>query len=541
MSYGYWKAGKADEPAVFEIFFRKNPFQGEFTIFAGLSDCIEYLESFKFSAEDIAYLKQAMPACTEEGFFDYLANLRLSNFSLWSVEEGSAIFPREPIIRVEGPVLVCQLLETTLLNLVNFASLIATNAARFRLAAGPDKKLFEFGLRRAQGPDGGLSASRYAYLGGYDGTSNVLAAKMFGIPVVGTHAHSFVSAYQSNVDGPCGKGGELTNGLSTVSSDKDTSDTLLDLHSEQIQLDRFIGRCTHWSERLAKLLNYAADQVHQGELVAFANYAIAFPTHFVGLIDTYDVLRSGLPNFCAVSLALYEYGYQAVGVRIDSGDLAFLSLRVREAFNNISDCYNLPWFKDLRILVSNDLNEETLLSLNHQGHSIDAFCVGTNLVTCQKQPALGCVYKLVEISGHPTMKLSAVVDKVTLPGSKQVYRLYSKCGNALLDILQRIGEPTPKVGERILCRHPGEASKRAFVVPARVEETLKLFWKDGKPTRSLPTLQQSRERVQQELATLRSDYKRPLNPTPYKVSLSEELYSFTFDLWLRMTPIAELS
>ncbi|KAA3681530.1 nicotinate phosphoribosyltransferase [Paragonimus westermani] len=572
MSYGYWKAGKADEPAVFEVFFRKNPFQGEFTIFAGLSDCIEYLESFKFSAEDIAYLKQAMPTCTEEGFFDYLVNLRLSSFSLWSVEEGSAIFPREPIIRVEGPVLVCQLLETTLLNLVNFASLIATNAARFRLAAGPDKKLFEFGLRRAQGPDGGLSASRYAYLGGYDGTSNVLAAKMYGIPVVGTHAHSFISAYQSNegkksivtdspddderrlnqranperlpqseLERPYGKKGELSNGLAIASSGGDANDTFLDLHSEPIQLDRFVGRCTHWSERLTRLLNYAADQVHQGELVAFANYAYAFPTHFVGLLDTYDVLRSGLPNFCAVSLALHEYGHQAVGVRIDSGDLAFLSLRIREAFKNISDCYNLPWFKDLRILVSNDLNEETLLSLNHQGHSINAFCVGTNLVTCQKQPALGCVYKLVEISGHPTMKLSAVVDKVTLPGSKQVYRLYSKCGTALLDLLQRVGEPTPKVGERVLCRHPSEASKRAFVVPARVEETLKLFWKDGKLTRSLPTLQQSRERVQQELATLRSDYKRPLNPTPYKVSLSEELYNFTFELWLRMTPIAELT
>ncbi|KAF8561007.1 Nicotinic acid phosphoribosyltransferase [Paragonimus westermani] len=548
MSYGYWKAGKADEPAVFEIFFRKNPFQGEFTIFAGLSDCIEYLESFKFSAEDIAYLKQAMPPCTEEGFFDYLINLRLSNFSLWSVEEGSAIFPREPIIRVEGPVLVCQLLETTLLNLVNFASLIATNAARFRLAAGPDKKLFEFGLRRAQGPDGGLSASRYAYLGGYDGTSNVLAAKMYGIPVIGTHAHSFISAYQSNLERPYGKTGELSNGLSTTSSDGDSSDTFLDLHSEPIQLDRFVGRCTHWSERLTRLLNYAADQVHQGELIAFANYAFAFPTHFVGLLDTYDVLRSGLPNFCAVSLALHEYGHQAVGVRIDSGDLAFLSLRIREAFKNISDCvyflFTIRFYHRLsQLLPKHVINEaqNVILPMSIPGHSINAFCVGTNLVTCQKQSALGCVYKLVEISGHPTMKLSAVVDKVTLPGSKQVYRLYSKCGTALLDLLQRVGEPQPKVGERVLCRHPSEASKRAFVVPARVEETLKLFWKDGKLTRSLPTLQQSRERVQQELATLRSDYKRPLNPTPYKVSLSEELYNFTFALWLRMTPIAELT
>ncbi|OON16721.1 hypothetical protein X801_07455, partial [Opisthorchis viverrini] len=199
-----------------------------------------------------------------------------------------------------------------------------------------------------------------------------------------------------------------------------------------MQLDKFLERCWHWSRRLSHLLNYSPDQVHHGELTAFANYAFAFPDAFVGLIDTYDVLR-----------------------------------------------YNIPWFEDLRILVSNDLNEDTLHSLNLQGHSIDAFCVGTHLVTCQKQPALGCVYKLVEIAGIPTMKLSAQVEKVTLPGKKTVYRLYSKTGEALVDLLQRSDEPAPKVNERILCRHPSEASKRVFVVPARIEETLKLFWKRG--------------------------------------------------------------
>ncbi|CAL8083255.1 unnamed protein product [Calicophoron daubneyi] len=550
MSYGYWKAGKANDSAVFEIFFRKNPFSGEFTIFAGLSDCIDYLRGFKFTQEDIDYLKNVMPSSTAPEFFDYLLSLDASKFSLWSVEEGSVVFPREPIMRVEGPVIIGQLLETTLLNLVNFASLITTNAARFRLAAGPNKQLFEFGLRRAQGPDGGLSASRYAYLGGYDGTSNVLAGKMFGIPVVGTHAHSFVSAYQSNSTESCS--GENGNGHRTrvvVANHVDNCDSaggekcdeLQDYSKQPMELDKFLDRCWHWSERLSHLLNYAADQVHPGELAAFANYAVAFPDAFVGLIDTYDVLRSGLPNFCAVTLALSEYGHRAIGLRIDSGDLAFLSLTVRAKFGKIAEYYQLPWFKTLRILVSNDLNEDTLHSLNHQDSSIDAFCVGTHLVTCQKQPALGCVYKMVEICGNPTMKLSAVADKVTIPGKKTVYRLYSKTGDALLDLLQRSSEPPPKVDERILCRHPTEASKRVFVVPAKVDETMKLFWKSGELVRPLLTLQEAREHVNQEMNSLRADYKRFLNPTPYKVSLSEELYNFTYDLWSRMAPIGELS
>ncbi|KAG5442319.1 Nicotinate phosphoribosyltransferase [Clonorchis sinensis] len=538
MSYAYWKAGKAHEPAVFEVFFRRNPFNGEFTIFAGLTDCIDYLSSFKFTPKDVAYLKEAMPACTDPAFFDYLLTLTAADFDLWSVEEGTAVFPREPIMRVEGPIILCQLVETAILNLVNFASLIATNAARFRLTAGSDKLLFEFGLRRAQGPDGGLTASRYAYLGGYDGTSNVLAGKMFGIPVVGTHAHSFISAFQGNSDVNHQKSVELPG-------DDPNDDKFRDLTSIPMQLDKFLERCWHWSRRLSHLLNYSPDQVHHGELTAFANYAFAFPDAFVGLIDTYDVLRSGVPNFCAVGLALHEHGHRPVGIRIDSGDLAFLSLMVRDDFKKIAQHYNIPWFEDLRILVSNDLNEDTLHSLNLQlpprGHSIDAFCVGTHLVTCQKQPALGCVYKLVEIAGTPTMKLSAQVEKVTLPGKKTVYRLYSKTGEALVDLLQRSDEPAPKVNERILCRHPSEASKRVFVVPARIEETLKLFWKRGQLSTPLSTLEQSRERVQKEIKSLRPDYTRLLNPTPYKVSLSEQLYNFTYDLWLRMTPISELS
>ncbi|CAH8438350.1 unnamed protein product [Heterobilharzia americana] len=527
MSYGYWKSGKASDLATFELFFRKNPFSGEFTIFAGLQDCIDYLSSFKFTQEDIEYLKTIMPQTVDPDFFEYLLNIDTNELSLWSVEEGSII--------------LCQLVESTLLNLVNYASLMTTNAARFRLACGPDKKLYEFGLRRAQGPDGALSASRYSYIGGYDGTSNVLSGKIFGIPVVGTHAHSFISAFQAT----CMSEKQVNEFKALVNATNGLGDShdriLQDLKNQPMEIKNFLKRCWHWSVHLSYLLNYQVDQIHPGELTAFANFAVAFPTKFIGLLDTYDVIKSGLPNFCAVALALYEYGHQAVGIRIDSGDLSYMSLEVRKAFLEISSYYKLPWFAQLQILVSNDLSEDTLHSLNQQDHSIDSFCVGTNLVTCQKQPALGCVYKLVEINGTSTMKLSADVEKVTLPGKKIVYRLYGKHGEALVDLMKRPHEIAPKVNERILCRHPNLASKRVFVVPAKVEEMLKLYWSCGKLVTPLLTLNEAKQHVTRELDTLRSDYKRIVKPTPYKVSVSDELYQFTQELWLSMTPISEIS
>lgn len=543
MSYGYWKSAKAEDQAVFELFFRKNPFNGEFTIFAGLTDCVDFLRSFKFTKDDINYLRLIMPDTVDPAFFDYLLNLDSTRLTLWSVDEGSVVFPQVPMMRIEGPLIICQLIETALLVLVNYASLMATNAARFRLAAGPDKQLFEFGLRRAQGPDGGLSASRYAYMGGYDGTSNLLAGKLFKIPVVGTFAHSFVSSFQAS---------SKYDSLPALNTDEIQTETdsppkniLLDLSSRPLKTDQMLQRSWVWSKEVTQLLHCSSDQVHQGELTAFVNFAVAFPTRFIGLIDTYDVLRSGLPNFCAVALALYEYGHKAIGVRIDSGDLAYLSHMTREAFKQIATYYNLPWFSSIRILVSNDLNEDTLLSFAHQipysNHSIDTFCVGTNLVTCQKQPSLGCVYKLVEINGVPTMKFSAEAEKLTLPGMKMAYRFYSRSGEALLDLLQLSHEPTPQANERILCRHPTLPSKRVYVVPGRVEELLKLVLDKGKLVRTLLTLGESRERVQSELFCFRSDYKRSLNPTPYKVSVSDELYNFTQTLWLRMTPISDLS
>jgi nicotinate phosphoribosyltransferase len=199
MAYAYWKSNKNDV-AVFDLFFRKNPFKGEFTIFAGLEDCLKYIEDFKFDESDLDYLRSAMPDYVEEEFFTYLREMNMNDLKIHAIREGSVVFPRIPLMRLEGPLPVVQLLETTLLVLVNYASLVTTNAARFRLAAGDQKQLLEFGLRRAQGPDGALSASKYCYMGGFDGTSNVLAGKIYGIPIKGTHAHSFVSSYLSMND-----------------------------------------------------------------------------------------------------------------------------------------------------------------------------------------------------------------------------------------------------------------------------------------------------------------------------------------------------
>jgi nicotinate phosphoribosyltransferase len=278
-------------------------------------------------------------------------------------------------MRIEGPVSKTQLLETTLLTLVNYASLVATNAARFRSATGADKTLLEFGLRRAQGPDGGLSASKYCYLGGFDGTSNVLAGKLYGIPIKGTHAHAYVNSY------------ECMNDL--------TERNLRDSLSGESR--PFADLCLQYLKEIAPILKIIPDETNKGELAAFVSYAIAFPTNFLALVDTYDVLKSGLPNFLAVARALHECNYKALGLRLDSGDLAYLSLEVRARFHEAAKKYNIDYFKDFDIVASNDINEDTLVSLGQQGHAINTFGIGTHLVTCQKQPALGCVYKLVEV------------------------------------------------------------------------------------------------------------------------------------------------
>ncbi|XP_046578164.1 nicotinate phosphoribosyltransferase-like [Haliotis rubra] len=519
MAYAYWKSGKMNDKSTFDLYFRKNPFKGEFTVFAGLEECIKFIQNFHFSDSDISYLKSVLSKDIEPDFYTYLKNLNTDNVVMYAMDEGTVVFPKVPLLVVQGPLPVVQLMETPLLNLVNYASLVATNAMRFRLAAGKKTQLLEFGLRRAQGPDGGLSASRYCYLGGFDGTSNVLAGKMFGIPVRGTHAHAFITSFHCMEE------------LKIRTLCKPNS-------KEEVN---FVDICLKWQQELSRVLGFLSDQVCDGELAAFITYALAFPDNLIALIDTYDVIRSGLPNFCTVAMALHEVGYKARGIRLDSGDLSYLSRHVRQTFKKIADKYKLPWFESLAIVASNDINEDTIHSLNQQGHAIDSFGIGTHLVTCQKQPALGCVFKLVEVNSKARIKLSEDMEKVTIPGCKFAFRLYGQDGNALVDLMMQTDEEEPQVNQRTLCRHPFQESKRAYVSPAKVERLHKLYWDNGKVAQPLPSLKEIRDSAESSLNSIRQDHKRALNPTPYKVSVSANLYTFIHDLWLESAPIGELS
>ena len=401
----------------------------------------------------------------EDEFFEYLLKIDASDIRVYAQKEGSVVFPRVPLLRLEGPLATVQLLETTLLCLVNYASLVATNAARHRLVAGEDVMLLEFGLRRAQGVDGGVSASRYAYLGGFDATSNVEAGRQFGIPIKGTHAHSYV---QSHSGWDCVKNPRLkaANGSTCEDFPALVMEKMKRLEAVRDDMEPDL----RWNE------------TNTSELAAFTSYALAFPSAFLALVDTYNVLQSGLPNFCAVALALRELGYAAVGIRLDSGDLSYLSKCSRAFLRDIERLLGTKIADNLSkvsITASNDIHEEVLFSLKQHGHEIDAFGIGTHLVTCLKQPALGCVYKLVEVDETPRIKLSEDLAKVTIPGCKNGYRLFSQTGEAIVDVMTRVDEPAPKVGERMLCRHPFLESKRAYVVPSKIQPLFTCVW-DGK-------------------------------------------------------------
>ncbi|CEF96681.1 Nicotinate phosphoribosyltransferase-like [Ostreococcus tauri] len=530
MAYAYWKNGTHERSATFELFFRKNPFDGEFTVFAGLEEALRFLSNFAFTEADCAYLRSTSIGANMEGeFFDFLLGLDASKVRVYGQLEGSVVFPRVPLLRLEGPLATVQLFETTLLCLVNYASLVATNAARHRLVAGEDAQLLEFGLRRAQGVDGGISASRYSYLGGFDATSNVEAGRQFGIPIKGTHAHSYVQSHASwsTVKNP-----------KLVSADGSTT------------CDDFPALVMEKLKQLEALrddmdLELRWTDTNTSELAAFTTYALAFPGSFLALVDTYNVLKSGLPNFCAVALALRELGYSAVGIRLDSGDLSYLSKQTRSFLQSIERLLGTKIadrLSEVSITASNDIHEAVLYSLRQHGHEIDAFGIGTHLVTCYEQPALGCVYKLVEIDDTPRIKLSEDIAKVTIPGRKKGYRLFSQTGEAIVDVMTRDDEPAPKVGERMLIRHPFEESKRAYVVPSKVEPLFNLVWDREHGTQeSLDlTLETSRRRCKESIHQLRADHLRYTNPTPYKVSVSAALYDFIRDLWFAEAPVGEL-
>ncbi|KAM5315679.1 nicotinate phosphoribosyltransferase isoform 2-T2 [Glossophaga mutica] len=488
MALGYWRAGRAHDLAEFELFFRHCPFGGAFALAAGLRDCVRFLRTFHLRDADVQFLASVLPPDTDPAFFEHLRAIDCSGVTV-------------PLLQVSGPLLVVQLLETPLLCLVSYASLIATNAARLRLIAGPEKRLLEMGLRRAQGPDGGLTASTYSYLGGFDGSSNVLAGQLRGVPVAGTLAHSFVTSFSGTEVPP--------------------DPTLAPAAGRGPRVD-LAALVEAWLERVCAHLGLGVQEPHPGERAAFVAYALAFPRAFQGLLDTYSVKRSGLPNFLAVALALGQLGYRAVGVRLDSGDLLQQAQEIRGLFRTTAAQFQVPWLQSVPIAVSNNIDEEELARLAQEGSEVNVIGIGTSVVTCPRQPSLGCVYKLVSVGGQPRMKLTEDPEKQTLPGSKAAFRLLGPDGTLLLDVLQLAEEPPPQAGQELRV-WPRGARASCTVRPAGVEPLLQLWVRQGQLCEPLPSLAESRAFAQLCLSRLSPDHRRLEQPAPYQVALSEKL------------------
>lgn len=461
MAYGYWLNGKAEQSAVFHLFYRKNPFGGGYAIAAGLESVVEYLESFCFSKDDTDYL-ETIPGndgrpIFEKGFLEYLRQLKLS-IHVDAIPEGTVVFPHQPLLRVTGPIVQCQLLETALLNILNFQTLIATKASRVARVAGNDPVL-EFGLRRAQGPDGAMSASRAAYVGGCAATSNVLAGKRYGIPVRGTHAHSWVMSFDT-------------------------------------------------------------------ELEAFEAYAQAMPNNCVFLVDTYDTL-DGVQNAIRVGEQLRQRGYRMVGIRLDSGDLAYLSIEARKLLDAAG-------FSDAVIVASNDLDERLIESLKAQGAKIGVWGVGTKLVTAYDQAALGGVYKLGAVQDEtgqwiPKIKLSEQMVKTSTPGIQQVRRFYAKDGTAIADMIY--DELTPPIGLGALMEGGDFPKAKSFESTATSYEDLLIpLLRDGSIVYELPSLKQIRDRTLSQLKRFPVGVLRFDNAHLYTHGLEENLYRTKLDL-----------
>lgn len=438
MAQGYFDTGKHHQSANFDYFFRTNPFKGGYVIFSGLKDLLEVLEKFSFNEEELSYLKSEG---FSEPFLNYLKDFSFKG-NIYSAPEGEVVFPNEPILRVEGTLIETQLIETLLLNILNFQSLIATKASRIKLAAG-DCKVLDFGLRRSQGL-GGIHASRAAIIGGFDGTSNVYAAQEFGIKASGTMAHSWVQAFDD-------------------------------------------------------------------ELTAFRAYANSFPDDTILLVDTYNTLSSGMPNAIKVANELKEKGHDLVGIRLDSGDLAYFSQKARKMLDDAG-------FPNVKIAASNQLDERVITSLKLQNAEIDIFGVGTRLVTGDQSPALDGVYKLASVNGEPKIKISENVEKVTTPGAKQVYRFINGEGSFYGDAVVINSETAPN---KMI--HPIFSNKKSPLADKIPREFQNQVMKNGKVTISIPTVHESAHYCKQELSKLTQEYKRFENPHIYKVGLSSKL------------------
>lgn len=454
MAQGYWKHGTYGQEAVFDYFFRRHPFQGGFSVFAGLEPLLDALEGFRFGQEDLAYLESLK--CFEKGFLDYLADFSFSG-NILSVREGEIVFPHEPLFRVEADLVQAQIIEGLVLNTLNFQSLVATKSARVWLASNKGK-IMEFGLRRAQGPDGALSATRASFIGGAFGTSNTLGGKRYGLPVLGTMAHSWVMSFPT-------------------------------------------------------------------ELEAFRAYADIYPTNAVLLIDTYNTLESGIDNAITVGAELKSKGY-SFGVRLDSGDIDYLTRQVRKRLDEAG-------FPEAKIVVSNELDEAIIEHLVTSNAPIDVWGVGTNLVTGGDEAAFSGVYKLAAIRRGATeksvMKVSDNPEKSTEPGRKRLYRLYGASNGARVDLIA-LEDEAPEVGKELLAHHPSGDYRRLSIVPAKVEPLLSEVMHEGKRTTPGPSLADCQAYLFGRIGEFDSTYLRQLNPHVYKVSVSERLKDLKLSL-----------
>ena len=450
MVEAYWRDGIHNRRAVFDLYFRKLPFGNGYAIFAGLEKLIEYLRQFRFTESDIRYLREELGY--GEDFLSYLHTLRFTG-TLRSMQEGELVFGNEPMLRVEAPLAEAQLIETAMLNIVNYQTLIATKAARIKQTVGSED-LMEFGTRRAQEFDAALWGTRAAFIGGFSATSNVRAGKKFGIPVSGTHAHAFVQAYRD-------------------------------------------------------------------EYTAFCKYAETH-TNCVFLVDTYDTLKSGVPNAIRVAK---EFGARIhfIGIRLDSGDMAYLSKAARKILDDAG-------FPEAKIVASSDLDEYTIMNLKAQGAKIDMWGIGTKLITAYDQPALGAVYKIVSIEDEngkmmDTIKLSSNPEKISTPGLKKVYRIINLVNHHAEGDYIALEEEKPQEEERLKMFHPVHTFISKFVTNFEARELHHDIFVNGQLVYDIPHLTDIQQYAAKNMGLLWTEYKRTMNPEEYPVDLSEACWN----------------
>ena len=458
MMYAHWLHGTHHQKAVFDIYFRRMPFGNGYAVFAGLERAAAYIRSLKFGEAELAYLSR-QPENYKPEFLEELRRFRFTG-DLYAVPEGSVVFANEPLVRVEARIFEAQLIETALLNFVNYQTLIATKASRIKQVAGDDV-LMEFGSRRAQEADAAVWGARAAYIAGFDATSNVLAGMKFGIPAVGTHAHAWV-------------------------------------------------------------------QAHESEEEAFAKFAEALPDQVTLLVDTYDTLQSGVPNAIRIAKRMAEKGKRMSAIRLDSGDLAYLSKQARAMLDR-------EGLADVKIVASNDLDEHIILNLKAEGAKIDIWGVGTQLITGADQPSLGGVYKLaaIEKNGNyePVIKISGNPEKVTTPGVKEVYRIISKkTGKAEADYIALKEEDDVRHGRRIKLFDPVHPYIYKYVDQYEAEPLLAPVFRNGELAGDLPSLDEIRAYHRKQLEKFWPEYLRKLNPEKYPVDLSPALWQLKMDL-----------